>query len=169
MTQTRTHHGFSLLEVIAALMVLGLFLAPTAELMRSVVQRNEIFRQRGELVPLVEGKQNELCQWVRDNFNEIETGIDSFESQGHPELLFESYCREDPSVGGVPGLLMAVRSLGWHDANGNRQLDSHETSVELWTNVARATPQSMYSPSKKSKLKSNKKTQSKPKKSKLDK
>lgn len=139
-TQTRPHQGFSLLEVIAALMVLGLFLGPTAELMRSVVQRHEVFRQRGELVPLVEGKQNELCQRVRNDFNEIKTGVGSFKSQGHPELLFESYCLEGPSVGGVPGLLMAVRSLGWHDANGNRQLDGNETSVELWTNVARATP-----------------------------
>jgi len=138
--RTRAALGFSLLEVIAALMVLGLFLAPTAELMRSVVHRNEIFRQRGELVPMVKGKQNELCQWVRNNFKEIKTGVGSFKPQGHPELLFESYCLEDPSVGGIPGLLMAVRSLGWHDVNANRQLDNHETSVELWTNVARATP-----------------------------
>ncbi|MEO8268231.1 MAG: hypothetical protein ABI557_00845 [Aureliella sp.] len=138
--QTRALGGFSLLEVVAALMVLGLFLVPTAELMRSVVKRNEVFRQRGELVPLVEGKQNELCQWVRNNFKELKTGVDSFKPQGHPELLFESYCLEDPSLGGIPGLLMAVRSLGWHDANANRQLDNNETFVELWTNVARATP-----------------------------
>ncbi len=132
--------GFSLLEVIAALMVLGLFLVPTAELMKNVVRRDEVFRQRAELVPLVQGKQNELCQAVRSNFTEIKTGIDSFKALGHPSLLFESYCLEDSSVGGIPGLLMAVRTLGWHDANNNRQLDTGETRVELWTNVARATP-----------------------------
>ncbi len=139
-TRTRYPRGFSLLEVIAALMVLGLFLAPTAELMRSVVQRNEIFRQRGELIPLVEGQQNQLCQWVRNSFQVMKPTMGSFESQGHPELLFESYCLEDPSMGGIPDQLMAVRSVGWHDANGNRQLDKNETFVELWTNVAHATP-----------------------------
>ncbi len=132
--------GFSLLEVIAALMVLGLFMVPTAELMRNVVRRDEVFRQRAELIPLVEGKQNELSHWVRSNFKETKTGVVSFKAQGHPELLFESYCLEDSSVGGIPGLLMAVRTLGWHDANGNWQLDANETQVELWTNVARATP-----------------------------
>jgi prepilin-type N-terminal cleavage/methylation domain-containing protein len=137
----RAHrHGFSLLEVIAALMVLGLFLVPTAELMRNVVRRDEVFRRRAELVPLVQGKQNELCQTVRASFTETKTGVDSFKAQGHPELLFQSYCLEDTSVGGIPGLLMAVRTIGWHDANNNEQVDAEETSVELWTNIARALP-----------------------------
>ncbi len=139
-TQTRALHGFSLLEVIAALMLLGMFMVPTAELMRGVVQRNVAFGQRGELIPLVEGKQNELCQWVRNSFKETKTGVGSFEQQGHPELLYESYCLQDPSVGGFPGLLMAVRTFGWHDANANRRFDDNETSVELWTNIARAIP-----------------------------
>ena len=133
-------HGFSLLEVIAALMVLGLFLVPTAELMKNVVKRDQVFRQRAELIPLVQGKQNELCQAVRTNFTETKTGINSFKDQGHPELLFQSYCLEDTSLGGIPGLLMAVQTTGWHDANNNWQLDTNETRVDLWTNVAWASP-----------------------------
>ncbi len=135
-----SNNGFSLLEVIAGLVLAVLFMVPTAELMRTVVKRQEVFKQRGELVPLVAGKQNELSHVVRGTFKQIKTGVDSFTAQGHPELLFESYCLEDTSVGGIPGLLMAVRTFGWHDANANRQYDAGETRVELWTNVARATP-----------------------------
>ncbi len=136
---SHTRSGFSLLEVLGALALLGLMLVPTAQWMATLAKQSRVMHNRGELVNLVRGKQNELCQLVRGNFQETkERG--SFRDQGYPELAFESYCLQDPSVGGIPDLLMSVRTLGWHDNDGNGRCDSGETQVDLWTTVARATP-----------------------------
>lgn len=131
--------GLSLLEVMAALMLLGLFLAPSAQWMAGVAKQTRVIRNRGELVNLVRGQQNELCQWVRSDFRETKIR-GNFSGQGHPDLLFEGYCSQDSASGGMPGLLMSVRTMGWHDSNSNGLWDTGETHVDLWTAVARATP-----------------------------
>ncbi len=131
--------AFSLLEVLGALALLGLMLVPTAQWMATLAKQSRALHNRGELVNLVRGKQNQQCQLVRGSFEETkERG--SFKDQGYPELAFESYCLQDPSQGGIPDLLMSIRTLGWHDSDGNGRCESNETQVDLWTTVARATP-----------------------------
>ncbi len=131
--------GFSLLEVIAGLAVIALILVPTTSLMQDVLQGEAVQRNRGELMHLALGKQNEFCHALRVQFRESRQSGD-FSRQGYPELKYQVNCSEDSASGGIPNRLMAVQTIAWHDRNGNRSPDTDETTVDLWTSVARATP-----------------------------
>ncbi len=131
--------AFSLLEVVAGLAVIALILVPTTSLMQQVLQGESVQRNRGELIHLALGKQNEFCHLARVDFREIRQSGD-FSREGYPELRFQITCLEDSAAGGIPSRLLAIHTLAWHDANGNRSLDNSETTVDLWTSVARATP-----------------------------
>lgn len=139
----RSCAAFSLLEVVAALTVITLILMePTTGgllgFMRDVQLGQAVQRQRGELIHLAQGKQAEFCHFARANFRE-HTESASFAAQGFPNLVYQIRCVDDSAVGGIPNRLLAIRTLAWHDANRNSLLDSGETSVDLWTSVARAT------------------------------
>jgi hypothetical protein len=131
--------AFSLLEVVAGLTVVTLILIPTTGLMRDVLAGEGVQRQRGELIHLAQGKQQELCHMARVNFRES-TESGSFAAQGFPELVYLIRCQADAAWGGIPDRLLAIHTTAWHDANRNAQLDVGETSISLWTSVARTTP-----------------------------
>lgn len=131
--------GFSLLEVIAGMVVVGLILVPTTAMMSDVLRGQVTQRSRAELQPLALGKQNEYAHLTRIRFQD-RTSNGNFAAEGYPQLLYQVTCSQATSNGGIPGRLMAIRTLAWFDANGDRALSNNETSVDLWTSTARATP-----------------------------
>jgi hypothetical protein len=131
--------AFSLLEVVAGLTVITLILVPTTRLMRDVLVGEGVQRQRSELIHLAQGKQHEQCHMVRANFRATNE-VGNFAAQGFPDLAYQIRCQPDPALGGIPDRLMAIHTMAWHDANRNTRLDVGETSISLWTSVARATP-----------------------------
>jgi prepilin-type N-terminal cleavage/methylation domain-containing protein len=135
----RARRGFSLLEVIVGMVVVGLILVPTTAMMADVLRGQATQRSRAELQPLALGKQNEYAHLTRVSFRDrVVNG--SFAAEGYPQLLFQVTCSQATSDGGIVGRLMAIRTQTWFDANGDRVLSGNETSVDLWTSVARATP-----------------------------
>jgi hypothetical protein len=107
--------------------------------MRDVLVGEGVQRQRAELMHLAQGKQNEFCHLVRSTFRNT-NAAGNFAAQGFPELAFQIRCQSDPALGGIPDRLMAIHTTAWHDANRNARVDMGETSISLWTSVARATP-----------------------------
>lgn len=132
-------YGFSLLEVVAGVAVISLILIPTTSLMHDVLRGEAVQRQRGELMQLAQGKQNEFCHLARIQFRDS-VAQGNFASAAYPDLVWEVRCSQDPAWGGINDRLLAVVTRAWHDANQNALLDAGETSVTLWTSVARTIP-----------------------------
>jgi hypothetical protein len=107
--------------------------------MRDVLVGEGVQRQRAELMHLAQGKQNEFCHLVRSTFRDT-NAAGNFAAQGFPDLAFQIRCQSDPALGGIPDRLMAIHTTAWNDPNRNARVDMGETSISLWTSVARATP-----------------------------
>lgn len=135
----RSPAAFSLLEVVVGLVVVALILVPTATLMNDVLHGESIQRQRGELIHLAQGKQQEFCHLARVQFRD-RTQSGTFSSEGQPLARYQVTCSQAAADGGIPGRLMAIHTLAWFDANRNRTVDAGEPTTRLWTAVARATP-----------------------------
>lgn len=135
----RADAGFSLLEVISGLVVVGLILIPTTALMKDVLSGEATQRQRSALVHLANSKQAEYGHLLRVSFqDQVQQG--DFASAGHPAVRFQVTCDQSTAAGGIPGRLMSIRTFAWYDANNNQIWESPEPSTTLWTSVARATP-----------------------------
>jgi prepilin-type N-terminal cleavage/methylation domain-containing protein len=131
--------GYSLLEVVMAMVVVGLILVPTASLMAQALRGERTRVKRAELLQLANGKQAEFGHLARVNFqNRSEHG--DFASRGHGDLQYTVTCSDSTTQGGIPGRLQSIIVVAWYDENANRTLDAAEPHVSLWTTVARATP-----------------------------
>lgn len=131
--------GFSLLEVVVGMVIVGLILVPTTAFMCDVMKGDATQRIRGEMIHMAHGKQDELRQMARLSFNN-RTQRGTFAAQGQPQMRYTATCSQAPANGGVSNRLMAISTLAYDDANNNRRLDTGEASIQLWTAVARATP-----------------------------
>ena len=131
--------AFSLLEVVMGMMVIGLILVPTATMMTDALQGEAKRQERGELLHLARGLQSEFAHLARVKF-QSRSQSGTFADKGHSQLCYSINCSDAVSDGGVPGRLLALRTLAWHDENGDRVVDPNETIVDLWTAVAKATP-----------------------------
>ncbi len=131
--------GFSLLEVVLAMVVAGMILVPTAAMMSQALKGEATRIKRAELLLLARSKQAEYCHLARVNFqNRTDSG--DFASRGHADIAYTLNCSDSISQGGIPGRLQSLQVLAWYDEDADRALDDSETSVALWTCIARATP-----------------------------
>jgi hypothetical protein len=121
------------------MLVVSLILVPTTAMMSDVLRGETLRHERGELLHLARGKQNEFAHLARVRFqNRQQAG--TFSREGHPRLLYSLTASDEPSLGGIPGRLQAIHIFAWYDENDDLQLNPNETRVDLWTAVARAIP-----------------------------
>ncbi|MCZ6765458.1 MAG: hypothetical protein O7D32_00865, partial [bacterium] len=64
--------------------------------------------------------------------------VDTFASQGQPDIAYEITRSDLPAEGGIPNLLMAISVRVWSDDNNNLVLDANEAKVDLHTKMARS-------------------------------
>ena len=131
--------GISLLEVMAALVVVSLILVPTTNLMIQALKGETTRGKRAELLHLAQGKQAEFCHLTRVSFQSRNEQGD-FASMGHGDVRYTISSSDSSSQAGIPGRLQAIEILAWYDEDADRAVDDAETRVRLWTSVARATP-----------------------------
>lgn len=131
--------AFSLLEVVAGMVVVGMILVPATSMMRDALKGEATQRSRSELLQLAHGKSAEYAHLARIQFRDRNAN-GAFTTEGYPQMMFTVQCSQDPANGGVTGRYLAISTFAWHDQNGNRTFDVNEPSVSLWTGVARATP-----------------------------
>ena len=136
----RVHRaGISLLEVMAALVVVSLILVPTTSIMIQALKGEATRGKRAELLHLARGKQAEFCHLSRVSFQSRNEQGD-FASLGHGDVRYTINSSDSSSLAGIPGRLQSIEILAWYDADADRALDDADTRVHLWTSVARATP-----------------------------
>lgn len=131
--------GFSLLEVVMAMVVAGMILVPTAAMMSQALKGEATRSKRAELLLLARSKQAEYCHLARINFQN-RTASGDFASRGHADIAYRLNCSDSVGQGGIPGRLQSIQVIAWYDEDADHTLDDSEPSAALWTCLARATP-----------------------------
>lgn len=132
----KRRNGQSLLEVIAAGIVIAVALVPALRMMRDSLKVSRDIESANLLVLLCSSKLEEQIIRVAARWERGTTSGD-FASEGRGDLRFVVVRSDDSDQGGIPSALMAVTSTVWQDRNGNGAIDANEPKVSLATKVGR--------------------------------
>ncbi|QDT15828.1 type IV pilus modification PilV family protein [Alienimonas californiensis] len=135
----RRRSGTTLLEVVAASIVLAIALAPALRMTREAVQAaDRLDRQErcltvaSDLVEL--GMARTAADW--DGRVGIATVL-PIAVPGYPGMKALELTSDSAAYGGVPGRLATVGAFVWYDEDGDSVVDSTEPQVLLASAVAR--------------------------------
>jgi len=128
--------GFSLLEMVAAAVLMTSIIAPALAVMRDSMANSRDLNRRNLLgnyaVRILEDQSSLVAtNWV----NETISG--NFTSEGHPNVRYSATKSDAVSNGGLVNQLMHLQVTVYDDANANLTLDSGELRVDYRTKVAK--------------------------------
>lgn len=134
-TPRKRRSGYTILEVISASVIIGLVMAPSAALLRDILQTSSEVETTNVLATLGVSKLEEQLGVASHSFRNDSFG-DTFADAGHPELRYRVVRTQTRRDGGIPGFLMAVIVDVWHDRDGNGQLDRDEPRLQFVSKVS---------------------------------
>jgi len=134
--QERTRRGFSLLEMVAAAVLMTSIIAPALAVMRDSMANSRDLNRRNLLanyaVRILEDQSSLVAtNWV----NETISG--NFTSDGYPNVRYSATKSDAVANGGLVNQLMHLQVTVYDDANANLTLDSGELRVDYRTKVAK--------------------------------
>jgi len=131
---TAREGGFSLVEILASVLLLAIALVPIMQLVPSLLQANESRRDLARLAAAGSSKLEELGELGRRGRLSVGTGSES--CAGPPNCLLSWSVREEWRSS-VPraGSLYTIEVAACADANGNRTCDPAELQVRYVTRV----------------------------------
>jgi len=98
--QKQRRRGFSLLEMVAAAVLMTSILAPSLAVMRDSMAQSREMNVRNLLASFAVQKLEEQASVSMRNWNNA-TDEDDFAAYGHPEIGFNTSMSDDPSDGGI--------------------------------------------------------------------
>jgi len=128
--------GQTLLELVAASVLLAAALVPALRLMRDGMQAGREIETAGVLNTfcisqlerhMVEG----AAAWTTG------TATGDFAAHGYPTLHYQVDRSDDAADGGIADRLMAITATVWQDDNNNDAWDSGELRVQYATKIAK--------------------------------
>lgn len=137
--------AYSLLEVVAAIALMGATLVPAMELIRDGMELSiEVDRRQLLALYAATEVENQLSAtaalWANGTFS------GDFAADGHADLRYTSVVSDDPLNGGVENQLMDIRTTTYFDENNNDALDADELSCDYRTKLGRFSTYEALSP-----------------------
>ena len=129
------HSGHTMLELVAAGVLLAVTLVPALRMMRDGMTISSQIENRGLMTMFCVSKLDEglalaAANWASGTF----TG--SFVADGYAQLRYRTVTSDAVAAGGIVGRLMSVTTTVWQDTNGNAVHDSGESSVVYASKIA---------------------------------
>lgn len=128
--------GFSLLEMVAAAVLMTSILAPSLAVMRDAMAKSRDLNRRKLLANYAVRILEDQTALVATNWvNETVSG--NFSTDGYPNVRFTGTKSDAVANGGLVNQLMHIQVTVYDDANANLALDSGELKVDYRTKVAK--------------------------------
>jgi len=128
--------GFSLLEMVAAAVLMTSILAPSLAVMRDSMAKSRDLHRRNLLANYAVRILEDQSALVATNWvNETIAG--NFSSDGHPNVRYTGTKSDAITDGGLVNQLMHVQVTVFDDADANSALDTGEIRVDYRTKVAK--------------------------------
>ena len=132
----RSTRGQTLLELIAATMIIGATLVPGLDLMRDSLRISRQIETDTLMATLSVDKLEEYLAKTSANWQTTNLTGD-YSADGYSQLNYQLIRSDSVVDGGIPGSLMMIQSTLWNDANNNGTLDSGERNVVFVSKLAR--------------------------------
>jgi len=134
--KNRPRRGFSLLEMVAAAVLMTSILAPSLSVMRDSMSKSRELHRRNLLANYAVRVLEDQSALVATNWvNESIAG--SFSSDGHPNVRYTGSKSDAIADGGLVNQLMHVQVTVYDDADADSALDAGELRVDYRTKVAK--------------------------------
>jgi hypothetical protein len=130
------HSGYSLVEVVAAIALMGATLVPTVEFIRYGMERS-LDDDRRQLLALYAVSQVEerlgvvAATWAEGTLS------GDYASDGHPDIRFVTACSDEVASGGIVDTLMDIRSTVYYDANADDAWNAGEMRCTFRTKIGK--------------------------------
>lgn len=135
-SRLRASAAYSLLEVVAAIGLMGATLVPAMELVRSSMEKSVENDQR-QLLSLYAVSQIEQQLGVVEMTWATGSLTGDYAVDGHANIRYDTVVSDDPLNGGVIGQLMDLRTTVYVDDNGDDTLSSGELQCSFRTKIGR--------------------------------
>ncbi|MEM9700961.1 MAG: prepilin-type N-terminal cleavage/methylation domain-containing protein [Planctomycetota bacterium] len=139
--------GLTLLEVVAASVVLAIALAPALRIVRTaLLAADRIDRQERCLMTATDRIEYLMSRGAAD-WAATEDPAHQHSSAavpGYPGLRLRDDVWDSPAVGGIQDRLANIEVTAWYDDDGDAALDADEPQVTLTTAVARLTAYELH-------------------------
>jgi len=133
--QRSTRRGYTMLELIAAIAIMGTLLVTTLALLRDGMELCRKADMADVTTLLATSRmEQELARAAADFVPLDESG--TFTAEGYPQVRWHAVHSDQSGSGGMPDRLMAVALTVWNDADGNGSLDATEASVAFHSKIA---------------------------------
>lgn len=132
----RPRTGYSLLELVMSVALMGGMLVPGLELVRRGIELSSEVDQRQLLAGYASSQLEERLAIVAASWS---TGTFSgdYSSDGLPNVRFQTTCTDALVDGGIVDTLMVITSITYYDANGNDSLDANELNCNYQTKLGK--------------------------------
>ena len=134
-TRRRHRHGYTILELVACSFIVGLMIVPSTVFMRDAIRFTARMENRAIMHSLCFNAIEVQCAQVSETFKTAKLQGD-FSTQGYPNFAFQTIASSSKKDGGIPNLLMVIKSSVWEDLDKDRRLDADELAVTLETKIA---------------------------------
>ena len=135
-TRSRRHSGQTLVELVAASLMLSVALVPGLRLLREGMKLSHKVETASIMSTLSASKLEQYMALAGATWDKT-AASGSFASEGYANLRY-SIVRSDDSVdGGIPDELMTITSTVWNDLDGDTTLDADEPDIVYSTKIAR--------------------------------
>ncbi|WP_182865732.1 hypothetical protein [Stieleria mannarensis] len=136
MNKPNLRNGQTMLELIAATIVISIALVPALKLTRTRIANTEALERAETRLALCTGKLEEELAYTAARW-ELNSHRGNFSSLGQPDVCFQVSKSDALAAGGRPGSLAAIDVLVWHDDDADDSLDAEEQRVHLATKIAK--------------------------------
>lgn len=121
--------AFTLIEVLASVMLVAIALAPLMMIMPQIIQNSLKSERLCKVVFLAEGKIETIKRSVINSFSTSrDEAVTAF---GAPFTSYK-YTVSDNEAAGIKNIQVTV----WYDDNGNNAFDAGEDSIMLYARIA---------------------------------
>ncbi|MEQ8846334.1 hypothetical protein [Botrimarina sp.] len=132
----RATAGYSLVEVVAAIALMSATLVPALNFVRDAMRVSDECDRRQVLALYAAAQVEQRLALIASAWSAASASGD-YAADGHPDIRFETVADDSAASGGVPGLLMGVRSTTYFDDDGDDLLDPSEMRCEYRTKLGR--------------------------------
>ena len=136
MNRSNPRSGQTMLELIAATIVISIALVPALRLTRARIANTEDLERAETRLALCTSKLEEELAYTAANW-ELNSHRGNFASDGQAGVWFQVSKSDAISAGGRPGELATIDVTVWHDQDADATLDADEQRVRLATKIAK--------------------------------
>ena len=143
----RRRSGLTLLEVLAASVVIALALAPALRVTRTALLTADRTDRQERCLTVANDRLEYLMARVAADWDATVTGAAATQAAavpGYPGLRFTETASDAAPHDGLPGRLATVAVAAWYDDDGDATLDAGEPQARLATQVARLTAYELH-------------------------